>query len=84
MFMVPLHQERGATLGKIATLHQLEEAITRAKTIEGPLIIKFGAEWCGPCTRIQQKFEELIEEFKCMSYFVLVSYDTFVSALLLS
>lgn len=45
------------------------------KKKNGLVVVKFGAEWCGPCKRIMPFIKKLAEEYQD-SYFVDVNVDT--------
>lgn len=52
-------------MGSITTTNGLEDLVQRAKEINGPVVIKFGASWCVPCQRVAPQFEALSTEFQC-------------------
>lgn len=58
-------QSIGVSMGVVASDDELKQAIKQSASLQGPLIVKFGAEWCGPCKRIEARFHELIKEFNC-------------------
>jgi len=45
---------------------------------EGPIVVDFYADWCGPCKMMESIIEEVAEEHKELK-FVKVNTDTFMS-----
>jgi thiol:disulfide interchange protein DsbD len=48
------HVELKADWKTVATVAQMEEAITRADAENKPLLVDFGAEWCLPCKELEK------------------------------
>lgn len=47
---------------KILTSMTKDEFLQAFTNIDGALILKFGAEWCGPCKKIDSLVKELMEQ----------------------
>jgi len=77
------NQQQVAT-PKQAAASDAVPAITRAATQDNlrsilnagkPVVIKFSAQWCGPCRQMQPIFEDLSREFSGKYTFVEVDID---------
>jgi len=45
------------------------------KTIQGPILVDFWANWCGPCKTISPWLEELADELAGRAHFAKVDVD---------
>ncbi len=79
------NQQQTPATNTTAALH---DTITRAASQESlrsvlnagkPVVIKFSAQWCGPCRRMQPIFEDLSKEFADKYAFVEVDIDAAAS-----
>lgn len=48
---------------------------TKEKKDPGMLVVKYSAEWCGPCKRIAPDYEKLSDEFDGFAKFLHVDVD---------
>jgi thioredoxin-like negative regulator of GroEL len=42
-----------------------------------PVVVKFGAEWCGPCKTVETPFKRMAESFQGKATFVKIDTDEF-------
>ena len=60
------------TITDVSNVSQLEELFSQREYI----VVKFSAEWCGPCKRIHPVYEKLSNTEKCTSIcFIHVDVD---------
>ena len=59
------------TITKALTKNDLRSALATSK----PVVIKFSAQWCGPCRQMQPIFEELSKELSGKYAFVEIDID---------
>jgi len=55
-------------------LELTDETKDKLTDIKGPMLIKFGAQWCSPCKSIQPTLDKIEQEFNNVS-FVKVDID---------
>lgn len=58
----------------ISNRKMLEEFMQNSNNHQIPLFMKFGAEWCGPCKRIQPFYEQLASNYQS-AVFVHIDVD---------
>ncbi len=52
-----------------------KEAFEKLIASDKPVVVKFGAEWCGPCKAIAVPFQKMAKDFKDKATFVTVDRD---------
>lgn len=60
---------------EIITIEQWNQIVEDIPN-EVPIVVKFGAEWCGPCKALAPRFHSLSERFAGKAAFLLVDIDT--------
>jgi thioredoxin 1 len=48
---------------------------TSEKSKPGVLVVKYSAEWCGPCKRIAPEYEKLSDDYSAFARFLHVDVD---------
>ncbi|GAB5368364.1 hypothetical protein AAMO2058_001312900 [Amorphochlora amoebiformis] len=60
---------------KLASRKDWEELMQKAASTNMPVMVKWTAEWCGPCKRIEPKYQELYKAHKKCVVFAEASFD---------
>ncbi len=62
-------------MSNIFELQSIEQFQTLMNECDIPIVLKFSAEFCGPCKAIQPKFEEIAQKYKDNAVFVCIDIE---------
>ncbi|GAG04130.1 unnamed protein product, partial [marine sediment metagenome] len=70
------HSAQATQSYKVSDMKTLDEFMQHSNKHNIPLFMKFGAEWCGPCKRIQPFYEQMASNYSS-AVFVHIDIDEF-------